>query len=966
MEVYEIEDPSTGLVIEVEGDAPPTNDDAIQIFEKYKEMGQIGLSSGSYRHDPRNGMRLDNEQSRERFQELFAQSLGLPFDSVDIENGLPALDRAALDFLPTMSDKAQALSKKFGRENVSIVSIDSEPRLTYRDPKTNKVRLVDEMGLSWADVTSDIAGEVLPTAATIGAGMATIGSGGVLAPAVAAGAAWFGTGGAQDIAARLLAGDDLDLVEIAKRRGFETALQVPLDMATMKAGGWLVGLIGKKGQDVATAEVMSLIQDEIKAPQAMLRGEASQAKVSDLITQFPESKLAYRVQTEKEKMADKLLRITNGDKKQFVEKFDTLTRELKDEQRVLEEAVASAAEKKTVASRAIGEAKQATSAERASAKAEARKLFEADLQNKVDNLGARSDFSPEATGQEVQKRVLRRFLQTELQSNKLYDVAKQSMRGVNTTFDEFGKVLSQSSRNLDVLRDIEGEIIETMAPATAIKTEKTIDRIADLGAEPMTFAQMNEALQMVRSRVPYGSKGLIQSGASAEQRAAYQVAKSLEGLRDKMLNRASPQARQAFVDAENFYKQRVLPYNETDLNAILKLEEGQNLRSVMEQVRAGKMPTRVTMSLGGTEVLQKALINPKAVSDILRSTGNSSIVRNQLRQAWLHKKGLHPNTPLDKFSFTKSDMDMANALWDKRKVKALQEIQAFSRGKDIAVDGLSEKLFAGLETAKTDVAITNWKKSVKEYAKHVKALKDFNANKLMKGIANGDFPAPRSSQWDDDFAKAFLDRSFSNKEIREFVNRLGDRSGGFQNSVFSALIARAGGGQYPIDSAQIRKMGQALWDVDEMAKLLKTHDRKIRQLVGDSKHRAIVRLNNGMRRFKAKRPAVTPQKDKPRANVATSLAGGISFFLTGIPQYAYNRVLSALWGSDILSKLLIRPIGNQKELDEAMAIAMKALFTTRRGWESLMLEAEKDPEFFNWLNDQMNYGRPKQQEAPAN
>jgi hypothetical protein len=955
MEVYEIEDPSTGLVIEVEGDSPPTNDDAVQIFEKYKEMGADGLATGRYRHDPESGAKLNKEQSRDRFQELFAQSLGLPFDAVDIENGLPSLDRAALDFLPTMSDKAQALSKKFGDENVSVVNIDSEPRLVYRDPETNKVRLVDEMGLSWSDVTSDIAGEVLPTAATIGAGMATIGSGGVLAPAVAAGAAWFGAGGAQDIAARLLAGDDLDLVEIAKRRGLESAIQVPIDMATMKAGGWIMGLIGKRGQDIATFEVQSLIQDEIDIPRAMLRGEATQSKIADLTTQFPKSKLAQSMQTEKEKMANRLLKITSGEKKSFVDRYNELSTVLKQEQAALEDAIAASAEKKAIKRSAITEAKQATSAERSAAKAEAKQLFETDLQNRIDNLGARVDFSPESAGQEVQGRVLDRFLQTEMESNRLYGVAEESMKGVNTTFEDFARYLASGSRNADVLRDIEGEIIETLAPASAVRAEKTIERIADMGPEPMTFQQMNQALQIVRSRVPYGSKGLIASGASPEQRAAYRMAKSLEDLRASMLNRASPQARKAFVDAEQFYKNQVLPYNETDLSAILKLEEGQNLQRVMKQVRAGELPTNVRMSLGGTEVLQKALANPKAVADVLRSSGNNFTVRTQLRQAWLHKKGLHPNTPLNNIHFTDSDMDMAKVLWDQRKVRALREIQTFSRGKDIAVDGLSEKLFSQLENAKTDTAIAEWKKAVKKHASHVKELKDFNANKILKGIANDEFPIPRSSQWDDQFAQAFLDRAFTNKEIDGFVGRLGDRQGGLVNSVYNALITRSGGGRYPADSAQLRRTGQALWDVDKMAEQLKTHERKLRRLIGDSRYGATVRLNNGMRRFKSKRPAVTTQKDKPRANVATSLAGGISFFLTGVPQYVYNRILSALFGSDILSKILIRPINSQKELDEAIAAAMKGLFMTRRGWEALTLEAEKDPEFASWLQGQMQF-----------
>lgn len=967
MEIYELEDPSTGLVLEVEAESQPTNEDAWEIFKFYKEQGQQTLSGGGYKYDPQSGAKLEKEGRRQRLHELVAQSMGVPVSDVDIENGLPAVDRAKLDFLPTMSDKVEALQKKFGIANVSVLSLDANPRIVYRNPDDGKIRFVDEVGLSWSDVTSDIAGEVAPTAAAIGAGVATVGTGGVLAPALAGGAAWLGAGGLQDIAARSLAGDDIDMLEIAKRRGLEAAIQVPIDMLTMKAGGWVTGLIGKEGKDVATSEVKQLIRDGVETPDVMFRGEKSQAKALEVATQFPESKFAKKLQTEKEKMANTAYRIMSGSKQNFADEYARLTRDVAKEYQVLSDAVASTAESKQVAKQAISEAKQATSSERAKAKAQAKKIFDEKLQQQVDNLGAKSDFSPEASGQDVQSRVLDRFVQTEQESNALYGAAHKQMEGVNTTFGEFAKFLKRGSSKVEVLRDIEDEIIGEMAPPSAVRAEKVIERLDELAGEPMTFAQMNEALQMVRSRVPYGSKGLIQSGATPEQRAAYKIAKSLENLRGNMLNRASPEARKSFKRAEDFYKQRVLPYNETDLSAVLKLEEGQNLANVMKQVRRGEMPSGVRMSLGGTEVLQKALVNPRAAKDVMRASGDQLEVKRLLRQAWLHKKGLSPNQPIDasRVKLTQADVDMAKVLWDSKKVKALQRVQKFAAGKDIEVEGLSEKLFADLESAKTENAIKAWERSVKDYAQSVKNLKDFEADKIIRNIAKGEFPPPQSANMYDDLSATILDRDFKPQEIKKFVANLGGGKDGFANSVFHTLIKRSGGGRYPIDSAQLRKAGQALWDVDKMANLLRKYETRLVNSVGEKKYKALMRLNNGMRRFKSKRPATVATKDKPRANVATSLAGGISFFLTGVPNYVYNRILAALFGSDLmLSKALVRPFNSQKQLDEAIAATMKSLFVTKKGLESLMREAEKDPAFFNWLQSQLANG-PMQEEAPA-
>ena len=123
----------------------------------------------------------------------------------------------------------------------------------YRDPKTKKMTMVDEMGASLADFTADIAGEAVTTAGAVGGAIA----GTVLAPGVGtiagatAGAALGGflTGVTQDVASEVATGQEVDIGDITKRRGIETAIGVPIDLATAGVGRiFSRGLAGKGSQ----------------------------------------------------------------------------------------------------------------------------------------------------------------------------------------------------------------------------------------------------------------------------------------------------------------------------------------------------------------------------------------------------------------------------------------------------------------------------------------------------------------------------------------------------------------------------------------------------------------------------------------------------------------------------------------------------------------------------------------------
>lgn len=959
MPIYEITDPSKGLTLKVDAERAPTDDEAQEIIYNYR---MDGLSRLAQREQWSRGNRRDKdrkEKIKSGVVKDIEQSLGIGSGSFDIENGMPLIKRAVIDFLPTESDKVYAMQEQYGRENVTALTVRGDRKIVYRDPESNKWRFLDKFGLDIGDVTSDISGDIIPTSASIASGLAASSSG-PFGMALSGGAGHAVSGGIQDVAARGIAkltgnADQINLKEIAKRRAIEGALVTAIDYSTMKLGKFVLGVIGKEGADLSTAELKRLAQDGIDAPPYMLRGEKSAETATALAHKYPKSKVAKTLEEKRDNIAKRAQALMSGSDEALESGYKDAVRSIREDGEALNAALEKSVQSRKAATEAARESKQATASESKRALNEAKEEVAILERQKIDNLGGKSNFSPDKDGSVVQSRLMESFVKNKIQSGKLYDEASELIGDTATTYGSFMNRISRSIRMPEVIRDLEDEIISEVSPAISSRLGKAVNKMEDIADMPMSFAEVNAMLQSIRSRVPYTGKGTLKSGATPDARAAHQAAKSIEALRDSLLNKASPEARNAFKRAQDFYRETILPYDLRRPDSILRLEPGENINAYTEALLKGKPLPVLRFENGGLEALRMAIQSPQAVRQTLKASGNDMTVKKALRQAWLDNKGLTPNSPLDKVRFSAEDYDMAKVLWDHKKVDALKRLQKFSYGKDALVEGLSARKFNDLVNANYDDALKAAEKAAREELSAKSRLKKFMGNRIYKAVMSGDMPDPSSKEVRRELASYLLDKNFSRKEIMKFHDKLGKGGrAGLEKALFEVILRRSSGGTDWAQQTGLKGFwNKTLWDGKRMADNLKQKEHLLRKIWGDDRYESLVRLNDGFARLSVQRPKVVSEAQTVQGNVATSLGGGISFFFTNIPKAIKEKIILSVWGSEMLG--IPKAVGGfktQADFDSFLEKTLRSLFLTNQGIRALLDETD-DPEFKQWVREQM-------------
>lgn len=167
---------------------------------------------------------------------------GVPFDT---SSGVPFVSRLAAEREPTQEEQVAAYKAEYGEENVRVNDFGGVVVTTIGEDGRTVDKLANPMGLDWKDAATvmaaspELLGSVLPLIATKGT---TLGPGffkalGTLA--LTAGGAELG-GAAKDIFRRWVEGRDEDVKEVAQRRAVSGATGLIVG-AGMGAGGWIAG-----------------------------------------------------------------------------------------------------------------------------------------------------------------------------------------------------------------------------------------------------------------------------------------------------------------------------------------------------------------------------------------------------------------------------------------------------------------------------------------------------------------------------------------------------------------------------------------------------------------------------------------------------------------------------------------------------------------------------------------------------
>ena len=937
MAKYRIRDKNTGMEVVVRGDQPPPEEALSSIFAKTKETASQLLQTGDYKFDDQFN-KIPKEQFREKTRKLAPQAMGVAPDEVDVDTGMGLWERTKLSFQPTEADKMKQLEDTYGKENVSMLDIGGKPKMFYRDPKTKKMTMVDEMGASLADFTADLAGEVAPIAGAVAGGIVGSLASPVLGTAAGAAAGYGAVSGVQDMATRVASDEEVRPGEIAKRRGIETGIGFAIDLPTAGLGKFVSRRIGKnmaaefsKGlnqnyETLLKSEALNKIQfKKTQLPPALRGSELRSAKASELADLYPKSKVAQDFEALRSQIAIFQQQVSGEAAGFGEESFSQVAQKIASRYRTLIDDVADI--------------------DRAAAKE-----IEDSLSGKMRNMVSQ-ERSFEETGRQIRELIAPGVKQIEEANEANWTNLRQIGGGVNVPIKSITNAIQRARSQFQRLDDPSSAKIakdlEQMLKGKAGEPTGLVDQfgrdILGAGVEGKTAVDFNEFREIIDSINDAVSRNK-EAGFSTRERVAQRVLDNLsgeQGLRSQIAAQ-NPQLGQALAQTLDFYKNNLLA---TKRSAV-----GRTLREQLADP-----------AITETQVTNLAIQDPayaRQAIQIAEASGGqeAAMLRQNLQQAYLNKIGLVEDFDIQTFNF---DADIARELFDKSKVDSLRNLQqalkqAQKNNPKLATGNVKpeeiNELFSAYGTQPRQKIINKILERNKKLAK----ARDLENKRLIKMLlptkdkTTGAWEEPKMSGTSfATFADNFI--ATTPDDVRKAMGALraqGDEEGlkAFQQEFVAQLFRR-----YSKGAQRVGKKNLDLWNPQALDDALKGKlgpniKKNMKEVLGETRTKEILSANDLLKEastFGARETAGI----QPRFSATGQ---GIQFYIVGdVLRNSRNRLLSWAYGSDKLvplMNLLTRDVGDE-QAEKGFLKVLVPMLTSQKGLLALAREAQQDPEF---------------------
>lgn len=876
--------------------------DAMRAHPTFQQNAKESLDRGDYKYAEDGFSELGKDDQRANMSKGIARSLGLRDSEVDVTQGMGTYGRFKLSFQPTEQDKVKHLEDTYGRENIRAVEVGGKMKLLYRDENEtgNQFRAVDEEGLSLADFLGDTAGEVLPTAGAIAGGVAGFAGGGFIGSVAGAAAGGALARGAQDIATRVVSGEDIQGGEIAGRVAKEAAFSAGVDVLTLGAGRIFSKFGGKGLVDKATRGLAKSTDDLADAgfattlsPAQRTSGEAGDKFVT-AISDRTKSRGANLAATNRDTLGELESILSGGvsGREAFAATSERIAQKLNNLQ-----AGTETLNKKGQS--AIDDAIQSEfarlSAPRLNKHATGQGLRDTFIDPAVKNIEATSkanfeDFYVDAAAQNI--RVNNSEITAAMKRGlaKFENLSSSQVNGIiNQLTPASQKVIGGGKRGLPSLAKKAGK-----PPSTSIKGFKEYkDKI-------------NEIISSNKV-----------AGFGTTEKVAIQVLKQLDELMGKELAK-NPELAAKFAKANDFYT-----------NELLATKRGA-VGSATRQILADE-------ALTNTQVVDKIISDPQFVREIMetaRAGGADDVaLKARLQDAFVAnsgietgvtgKRGITFNRGVADELFGQNGSDRLERLNKMLKASNVDFATLDREGVDKALNGLSEK-------ARADARRTVIERATKE-----SASREILDNKLLKDMAEG--------RWTDseEFGKALL--SANTGTIERAMNGIRKSAGkdateaieGLQQDFTTELFRRTKSG------AQLSSEGIPLWNPNTMADLLSSKGSQIKKVLGNKTFSLLKDANKVM-----KANAVRSKGGADQLKARASFSGGLPhLFVVGD---LFTNISERFWGwsqgsqSGLFNQLLTGV--SKGDLDKRMARIVPTMIGTTRGAQALDRTSDQDPE----------------------
>ena len=884
--------------------------DAMRAHPTFQQNAKGALDSGDYKYGADGVTELEKGEQRANMSKYLARSMGLKDSEVDVTQGMGTYGRFKLGFQPTEQDKVKHLEDTYGRENIRATEVGGKMKLLYRDEQETggQFRAVDEEGVSLADFFGDTAGYVPEVAGAVAGGVkgAALGTlaggpvGTVVGGVLGAAGAGFATATAQDVATRALSDEDIQLGEIAGRRGKEALIGGVADVALLGGGRVASKFLRKSGLRESSGNAFADSVETVRqaggdvGETAGVKGGGKTLEKEMSITQArPSSKVAKindRTRASMINLADEM-----SGKSTPSEAAARIAENAKAGKLDLEDFIRGA---DTRASKIISDAKLG-SLERFSTLTDDMDRFGGDYKELLTKLGQGADETVK------QKYALR---------------------------DQLAEQLNVGVSKKKLLKSIDAGIAkEPKFNNAAMKAAR--QRVED-GDDFIPFNDLDAELALVRDAIPDGAQT-----KSTGQRLASLVAEEVGSLRSKTARNAGTDFNRAFLDANKFVKEEALGFRRGAVGRALKEQVGDNVATNQDVARAVFKDAETVREVLQTSANADAFVQAEAragrKADPLRS---ASEMEKDLRRQFISQLGFDKGTTsASAAKLNKNQKEVMAQLWSgpnakeitskgRRKVAEYEQLmkkveQSGVKVPQIGVDEVDEYLSAFSIDKRNKV-----KNELVARAKKREELRIFEENTLIKKALKGEAGDHLRSK---KFGDAIVGQT-TEGQAKQFMRDIvpAEDAPFIRQNVIESLVAKSGG------------ESGAGWDSKSMRKLLKRQSGTLKAVLGEDDYKLINSINDVMERVQKQFTVSSTGEVRPRVIVTPV---GIAAYLSGdIMQSIGNRFYGWAYGTGVLKDLFVG--GSQKASKEAWDKALGKMIGTSQGLQALDHATSEDPD----------------------
>jgi len=879
-------------------------------------------------------------------------------------------DRAAYGLMPTQRTQHAWLTDTYGADNVKFYNTPNHNLFLWRENKDDPWKMPEPLEtIDFADFSSDLAGEVLPTTMSIAGGL--IGAFGGNPGTMALGAG-LGQGGGRFIQEALVEKtmlDEVDATRIAKRAAVEGILTTVADFTmTYGSNKLLMGWMGREGTDffAETMRNLSYVKSDAptiyKTPFLDQGGDVAQ-RVLRIESKFPNGAIANAMNEQRQQAGDAFQGVINPTSRSagavddaFRQGLDHITGNLTVQRnqllKTLDDLELQRGALNTVAEKEANKA----------AKKEAIETFNAQISKYEALVLSTRKISPAQAGLTARKKLADSFVDVSVQKGKNFTEAYTSLSGVATPVSDVSNVFSRHSREL--ITDIEGEAIGILNANARNTSNTALKRLDDLAASggSIDFKSVNEIIQKIEEKT---RRGNFVAGFDANQYKA--LADDLRVLRSQMLEGADPNAVAQFENANLYYRDTYLSYIGGDIESIIKPEMGQSFYdAISAKASNGVNPMNPVGDLlppyrkTDDAVLTTVLKDSGTTKKYLELADADLATRQLLQDSWLESKGLIAGEPIDLdviLNLKGKDMDMVRVLFPEgqgaspqagvagwnSKVEIFDELKRLGKGEDDAIVTLSQDTFERIMRSGSKKEMAELRKiAIKENEVKEKLAK--YSQTMVNMVNEGRIPLPKNRVEMDTFLEGVMksDPIQQEKFIKIISEQGDDALLDLQGSVYHELIRRTKVKGKLVDQASPKD--NTLWDPFEMANELEANKEFLLQLIGREGYDNLVVTNRGLQALT--RPVKDDGKQLvPRVAMTSS---GFNFWASNALSPVTDRIGAVVMGMQVRHPL--KKVINAKTYDNYQNSIIKGAFLSAKGLQMLNSEAEASPEMNSWIN----------------